>query len=88
VICSYSILEFIVHAVVQFYVRNHTHTERTGGKLSPEDVITMIEKQIKFEMYYCAKLAFTHQNAKETCAALKIKLKELKQKQRDVNAQK
>lgn len=56
--------------------------------MSPEDVITMIEKQIKFEMYYCAKLAFTHQNAKETCAALKIKLKELKQKQRDVNAQK
>lgn len=46
----------------------------------PEDTIKMFEDNLKMEAHYCARIAYIHQNSKETVAALKIKLKELKER--------
>ena len=51
-----------------------------GEKLSPEDKIKMFEDNLKLEANYCARIAYIHQNAKETVAALKLKIKELKER--------
>lgn len=38
------------------------------------------DKELTFELKYCARLASYHQNSKDTVKALKIKLKELAEK--------
>ena len=38
------------------------------------------ERALFCEVYHCTKVAYEHQQSKETCAALKLRIKEIKEK--------
>lgn len=45
-----------------------------------EDQIKMYEEKLTDELRICNRIAFYHQNSKDTISALKVKIKELKEK--------
>ena len=49
----------------------------------PEDDIKTWEDKLKLEANFCARMAFIHQNAKETVTALRLKIKEVKNRIRE-----
>ena len=49
-----------------------------------DEQIRMYEEQLKDESLICGRIAYYHQNSKDTILALKIKLKELREKQKKV----
>ena len=45
-----------------------------------DEQIQMYEEQLKDESLICGRIAYYHQNSKDMITALRIKLKELKEK--------
>ena len=48
--------------------------------LNNEKSLKDFEKTLGYETYHCTRMAYHHQQAKEICAALKIKVKEIKER--------
>ncbi len=77
-------LELLVTSIIDgVSVVNHVSKQAKehssqGGKLLPEDSIRMWEEKLKLEANHCARMAYYHQNAKETVVALRLKIKEVK----------
>ena len=51
-----------------------------SGILTIDEQIRMYEEQLKDELKICARVAYYHNNSKDTITALKIKIKEMKDK--------
>lgn len=51
--------------------------------VNPENMREMIQREFNFASKYCARVGAIHQNAKDEVKALKTKLAELTQREKD-----